>query len=260
MAAIDREQDLTGAFDKLTVEDFIDKRYKKLSPILKNLFRDEELKKEGEERYSSWGTNNFTWTLEDYAHEGFQGIYVQRLFKNRAILTKRAILEALAMESTTRELRNLRRILSNARTVASLGCGPGPELVGIQAAVLEKDLQVDLSTLHFTGYDAVAAWEKFHKKLGTTFIEQNIDGIFLQNLPCVDIIILSYFASSASLSDRNPDGTSNWDEIISKSRLVIVLDTNDRHQRNSLKKRGFVNFSVNDEQKREVIVHIKITV
>ena len=257
MAAINPEQDLSRALEQLTVKDFIDKEFEKLKPILETLDRDEDKKKEGKDIYSSWRTNNFTWTLQDYAHEGFQGIYVQKLFKNRAILTKKAMLKALAMESKTPELHTLRDVLSGARTVASLGCGPGPELVGIQA-FLKEDLQVDLSRLEFKGYDAVATWEKFHEKLETIFVKQEIDAKFLQNLECVDIVIASYFASSASLSDRNPDRTSNWDKIIEKSHLVIILDTNDPKQRNSLKKRDFVEFSVNDEQDREVFIHIKL--
>ena len=262
MAATNREQDLiiTRALRRLTVKDFIDKKFEELSPILETLDRDKEKKMEGERIYRSWRENNFTWTHQDYAHEGFQGIYVQKLFKNRARLTKKAMSEALAMESNTSELRTLRHVLVGARTVASLGCGPGPELVGIQA-FLKEDLKVDdLSRLNFIGYDAVATWEKFHQELGTTFVMQKIDATFLQDLPRVDIVIASYFASSASLSDRklNPDGTSNWDKITNKSKLVIILDVNDRHQRNSLTKRGFVEFSVDDERSREVYIHIKI--
>ena len=237
------------------MKEFIDEEFEKLSPILENVFRDVKIKKEGENIYSSWGKNNFTWTLQDYAHEGFQGIYVQKLFKNRARLTKKAMVKAL--ESNNSQLSTLHQVLLDARTVSSLGCGPGPELIGFQA-FLREQLPIDPSDLEmqFTGYDAVASWKKYHEKLGTSFVEQNIDETFLQNFPDVDIVITSYFASSVSLSDRNPDRSSNWDKITSKCRLVIVLDMNDPHQRNSLKKRGFIEFSVNDE--REVLFHIKI--
>ena len=241
-------------FKNLTISNRLETDYKKLSPVIAAVLSDQKKKEEGKLRYSNWADNGYKWSAEDYAHEGFRAIYTENLFTDRAKLVKMALKTAVDMSES-----NLQEdFFENIKTVASFGCGPGPDLTGFRAYVEDTcTLKIDTSSLEMTGYDAEKGWKQYHDELGTSFITKYVDKKFLDSMPEYDVIIMSYFAHSADFSTHKKDEPSNWDIVEGKSKLIIVLDVNDPHQNDSLENQKFTKFNLRHEH-RVVYVHIKV--
>ena len=218
--------------------------------------------REGQDRFQRFRENGHKWSEEDYEHEGFQAVYCERLFMTRAAMiccvlsafqTKK-LLPNLLYDTTT--------LKSKALRVASFGCGPGSDLVGFEALYSNlkisyiQSLQARRASLSescyskelkciqeakiesIIGYDSAASWRRYLEVLGYSFKHQVIDSQFVAQMEPVDVLILSYFAHNAHFSKPlDPpqclitvdgyaiDSLRNWDILMQKSKLIIVLDT-----------------------------------
>lgn len=249
---------------------------------------------EGKERYKHFKDNGFKWLEEDYEHEGFRAVYCERLFVTRAEITCYilSIFESKGwlpnlLYDTTYKSRTLR--------VASFGCGPGSDLAGFEAFYsnmkvrYSQSLQAEkpsMSESHYSrvlkciqeakiesilGYDSAKGWSSYLEVLGYSFCHQVIDHQFVIQMAPVDIVILSYFAHNAHFSmpldptqriltvDGEKDSVRNWDILMQKSKLIIVLDTKGCMAPifSLLRKRGFgAIVGMHDSNGREVAVHL----
>lgn len=95
---------------------------------------------EEESIYNNWGKNDFTWAKEDYSKIGFQKVYCENQFSNRA---------QVAYEATRKALRDGE--IEKKWKIASFGCGPGNDLYGAALAIWEMWGGPELE-LVLTGY------------------------------------------------------------------------------------------------------------
>ena len=291
MAGID---DVIGSLQSLTIRDVISEKYRSLKEDVVDVVSWDK-KDEGETKYSRWAKNNFTWTYDDYNHEGFRAVYCEKQFENRA----RLVVDALeAYKAAQRRPLFVGPKLNSNPRVVSFGCGPGNDLTGFEA-FFEKEkqqLQNKLERLKqlpsktpneqaeleeikgllrrlaptYTGYDSVEGWEAYVKRLRYDFRCEGINKRFIQTMPNVDVVILCYFAHSANFSEKEketvweekPNGrrvSKNkrlWDYLAEKCKMIIVLDVNDPLQNNCLNKRKYWSTTLKDDNCCEVHVHI----
>ncbi len=249
--------------------------------------------REGQVRSKHFKENGHKWSEEDYEHEGFQVVYCERLFITRAamiysilsVFETRNWLPNLLYDTTT--------LKSRALHVASFGCGPGSDLVGFEAFYSSLKMSyvqalhtrmASLNKLRYSeelkciqeakidsiiGYDSATGWGRYLEVLGHSFKHQIIDSQFVAQMEPVDVLILSYFAHNALFSKPlDPpqyllavdgytiiDRLRNWDILMQKSKLIIVLDTKVcKHQLFSLlTRRGFGGIpEILDDKGREV--------
>lgn len=219
---------------------------------------------EGQDRFKHFRDNGHKWTEEDYKHEGFQAVYCDKLFVTRAAMICH-VLSAFKMKNLLPNLLyDTTTLKSRALRVASFGCGPGSDLAGFEAFYSNlkvsyiQALQARMASLsdpHYSkelksiqeakidsiiGYDSVSGWSKYLKVLGYSFKHQIIDSQFVAEMEQVDVIILSYFAhnaffskpldppqyfTTATVDGYAVDSLRNWDLLMQKSKLIIVLDT-----------------------------------
>ena len=118
------------------------------------------------------------------------------------------------------------------------------------------------------GYDSAAGWSRYLEVLGYSFKHQVINSQFVAHMEPVDVLILSYFAHNANFSrPLDPpqylltvdgyaiDSLRNWDILMQKSKLIIVLDTKACKQQLSslLIMRGFGGIpEIFDDNGREI--------
>lgn len=219
-------------------------------------------RREGQDRFHRFRENGHKWFQDDYEHEGFQAVYCEKLFVTRAemiccILSAfetKNLLPNLLYDTNTLKPRTLR--------VASFGCGPGSDLVGFEAFYSNltihyiQSLQAKKASMNeshyleelkciqeakigtITGYDSAAGWARYLEVLDYSFKHQVIDCQFVAQMEPVDVLILSYFAHNAFFSKPlDPpqylitvdgyiaDAIRNWDILMQKSKLIIILDT-----------------------------------
>ena len=229
---------------------------------------------EGKLRFRKFAENGFKWNQEDYDHNGFRAVYCEKLFMIRA----ENVCNVLYKYESDGWLPNLlydHHGKPRSLQVASLGCGPAGELVGLEAYfsdlkvrqikylqasnmsmvdharyfnILRTIQSAKLETL--TGYDGAEGWKAYSETLGYTFHHQHIDQEFVEKMDPVDILLLSYFAHNAGFSEpvepkkyirEIDDCRRNWDILQQKARMIIVIDTSASSPQTleQLHKRGF---------------------
>ena len=271
-----------------------DEIYAKLSKIgseiLTNIGYVKE--REGQDRFHRFRENGYKWFEDDYEHEGFQAVYCRRLFVTRAEMIC-CVLSAFETKTLLPNLLyDTINLKSRCLSVASFGCGPGSDLVGFEAfysnlkiryiqslqakkvSMNESRYSEELKCIQeakvdsITGYDSAAGWTRYLEVLDYSFQHQVIDCQFVAQMEPVDVLILSYFAHNAYFSTPlDPpqnlitmdgyiiDTIRNWDIVMQKSKLIIVLDTKVCKNKlfSLLTKRGFGGIpEIYDDCGREV--------
>ena len=248
--------------------------------------------REGQNRSKCFKENGHKWSEDDYEHEGFQVVYCERLFITRAAIIYSVLSVFETNNWLPNLLYDTKTLKPRALHVASFGCGPGSDLVGFQAfysslkTMYKQALQTrkeSLSELRYSeelkcvneakiesiiGYDSAAGWSRYLEVLGYSFKHQVINSQFVAQMEPTDVVILSYFAHNANFSrPLDPpqylltvdgyviDSLRNWDILMQKSKLIIVLDTKACKQQlpSLLTRRGFgIIPEIFDDHGREI--------
>lgn len=147
----------------------------------------------------------------------------------------------------------------------TLGCGPGSDLLGIKLA-LEEEFGISRNNRQYIGYDAVKEWEPVFCSVNPNFQfhHVHIDENTIKN----NVISMSYAYYSGYYTKIYHDVPSNdklyqignsVKRLIEKAlRIVMIIDTNDRCQRQVLQKHGFKTLESTDDANRSIYVHYKI--
>ena len=249
---------------------------------------------EGNVRFKRFKDNGYRWLQEDYEHEGFQAVYCKRLFMTRAELIC-YVLSEMEHQCYLPNLLYDRDYKPRALRVASFGCGPGNDLAGFEsffsnlkvrkirsleeekATTNKSEYSLTLKCLQeakiekIIGYDSAKGWKSYTDVLGYTYQHQVIDHKFVNQMAPVDVVILSYFAHNAHFStplgpqlytstvNADVDMLRNWDILMQKSNLIVVVDTKPCIQPlfSLLQKRGFASIvGSHDSCGRELAAHV----
>lgn len=248
--------------------------------------------REGQDRSKRFKENGYKWSEDDYEHEGFQVVYCERLFVTRAAMIYSVLSVFETKTCLPNLLYDTNTLKPTALHIASFGCGPGSDLVGFQAfysslkTTCKQALQTKKASLNelryseelrcikeakiesVIGYDSAAGWSRYLEVLGYSFKHQVINSQFVAQMEPVDVLILSYFAHNANFSrPLDPpqylftvdgyaiDYLRNWDILMQKSKLIIVLDTKACKQQlfSLLTMRGFGGIpEIFDDNGREI--------